>query len=159
MKNHHAKKSCNFCGKSFTQFVSIVKTPTKPQLNHNLTFTWLGLTRLSVYTHPTTTTTGTLLLPEIMIIGVWYFVGDLTKPNWQESNTILTLLFSGGGSYVLHLGLTLPGFFRQKKFRIQIFLAEIFFLPKYFLPKIFFDPKFLWPKKFWTQNFFDPKFF
>ena len=61
-------------------------------------------------------------------------------------------IFKGGGSYILHLGLTLP------------FWPNIF-LPTFFLPKIFFVPKFLWPKKFLTQKnffiqiFFLPKFF
>ena len=41
-------------------------------------------------------------------------------------------------------------FFRQKKFRIQIFI---------FLTKVFFIPKFFYPKYSLTQNFYDPKNF
>ena len=55
----------------------------------------------------------------------------------------------GGGSYILHLGSTLPVFslgktnFGFKSIR-----------PKNFWDNIFFTPKFFWPRNFFDRNFF-----
>ena len=54
-------------------------TTTQPQPNLNL----VGFDTIITLPPPTPPhpTTQTLLLPEIMILGVWNFVGDLTKQN------------------------------------------------------------------------------
>ena len=90
-------------------------------------------------------------------------------------------IFWGGGSYILPLGLTLPGFLLTKKISDPILFDRNFFWPQIFWPQIFltlrffstknlFDPKifvtqknfyrkFIWPKKFLTQYLFNTKFF
>ena len=55
-------------------------TTTQPQPNLNLVGFETIITLHTPYHHPPTTT-GALLLPEIMILGVWNFVGDITKQN------------------------------------------------------------------------------
>ena len=60
-----------------TSTVDIVKTPTQPQLNLNLVGFDMIITLHQPPPHPPTA--GTLPLPEIMILGVCNYVGNLTK--------------------------------------------------------------------------------
>ena len=77
-------------------------------------------------------------------------------------------IFWGGGSYILHLGLTLCVFSLDKTnfgFKSIRPKRQYFFYPKIFLAQQFFDRKFFFTKKIFNQknflpkNFFTPKFF
>ena len=112
--------------------------------------TWLVLTWLSLYTHPTTTThhcnsTSTRNNDPRSL--------KFCKRPYQAKLTIIqhnfnpTTIFWGGGSYILHLGWPyIVFFFDKKKLDPNLFNQN-------FLPKIFFDLTFFLPKIFFTEIF------
>ena len=116
----------------------------------------MGLTRLSLYTPPTTHHTNSTSTRNIDPRGLKFcrrpYQAKLTTIQHNFNPTI----FWGGGSYILHLGLTLP-FVLNKKISDPNLFDQHFFYPKIFLPKIFFYPKYLWPKLFLTKIVIDSK--
>ena len=161
---------------------------SKPQPNHNSTqrnLNWGWVWHDYHFSHPPTTHRNSTSTINNDPMGLKFcrrpYQAKLTTIKHNFNPTI----FWGGGSYILHLGLTLPVFLDKKNFRSksfdQTFFAQNFFTQNIFSPKIFmteknFDPKFFWPpnlfpkflltqnifltqKVFLTRNFFDPKIF
>ena len=88
---------------------------SKSQPNHNLTLTWLGLTRLSLCTpsthHSPTTRNSTSARNNDPRGLKFYMQPQPAIPTTTQHNFNPTIFGGGGVSYILPIGLTLPVFF------------------------------------------------
>ena len=90
---------------------------SKSQPNHNLTLTWLGLTRLSLCTpstHHSPTTRNSTSARNNDPRGLKFYMQPQPAIQTTTQHNFNITTFGGRGSYILPIGLTLPVFFRQK---------------------------------------------
>ena len=140
----------------------------------NLTLTWLGLTRLSLYTPlppPTTPYRNSTYSRNNDSRGLKFcrrpYQAKLTtiqhnfNPTvfWggeDKNNRIQTFFWPK--NFLTQKFLDTKNFITKNFFWAKNLLTQLFFYPKFFWPKIFFDRKNIFdPTNFFDQNFFWPK--